>query len=212
MSGWTRVYLEGQDGGLRYFSDKRHQLLKGVRAPCRHRLLAEAHPDHIIVAFIILFLGLFRHGVATPSSRPVGSLFAMFLLDKDIEVLVTTRRDLFENYVHDADAKGALPHESVRTVDGVRRGSHTLYVRSRWRSSLPADLLTDNIYLYGSLYLYFDAIPGSRPPQEANIAGLRMVRSDQKRDYVVFEVKLRENPMFLGHCASSARDGRSRSR
>ena len=53
MSGWTRVYMEGRDNTLRYFSDKHHQLRKGARAPCRHQLLPEVRPEHIIIAFII---------------------------------------------------------------------------------------------------------------------------------------------------------------
>ena len=61
----------------------------------------------------------------------------MYLQDSDMEVLVTTRRDLFENYAR--GAKRALPHESEHTVDGFKRAGHTLYAKARWADSLPAE-------------------------------------------------------------------------
>jgi hypothetical protein len=168
-------------------------------------------------AFLSFFLGLYHHGVATTSARPVGTLFAMHLRyeDKrvvdDMDVRISTLRDF--DYSQRSEWE-KLPEEHVGWLDGYDYDGLRLYARMQWASRLPEELLRDNVFLFGSLYLYFEAT-SSPPPDKASIAGLEMWKSEsgtQHRDYVVYKVNLRKNPLFFGHCVSPTRDGRSRSR
>ena len=43
-------------------------------------------------------------------------------------------------------------------------------------ASLLGDLLGDNVYLMGTIFMLFKNRPGVRGPQEINIAGIRLVR------------------------------------
>ena len=66
-------------------------------------------------------------------------------------------------------------------------------------ASLLGDLLGDNVYLMGTIFMLFKNRPGVQDPQEINIAGIRLVRDGMSGEkLLVYSNPLRNTPVFLG--------------
>ena len=66
-------------------------------------------------------------------------------------------------------------------------------------ASLLGDLLGDNVYLMGTIFMLFKNRPGVRGPEETNIAGIRLVLDGMSGGkLLVYSNPLRNTPMFLG--------------
>jgi hypothetical protein len=151
-----RLYIEDKStDACKYFDQHVFQLRRTPQAPPCPPHRRPTSPTMIIEAILVFFVGLHRHGVAAPSSKPntVFSPDAILLVGPSLDIIATTERKLYQGHVRHIRHIPARPDDEDHSIRNYSLGGLGLYAYARVGASLLEDLSGDNVYLIGTIFM-----------------------------------------------------------